>query len=621
MNNVFETVPVKKKGRAVFDERHTLSGNFPLSTLVPVFFTETIPGDSWTIRAHNLTKLETLIAPAMQQIDASLLWFKMPKRLVFKHFKKWYSGGPDGQDDHEKPYFHIFALRDWLISHITPLSIIPAMANNAENMAKVKIAVTEVLFGPGTLWQYLGLPCPIEYDSLTGTWKTLSIQEWASQSQVDPDGTGIDSDVIDAMPLLAYQLLFDEYFRDQSLQNGIFEDAEECNLTLVDEVKRIDLVIDGTNHTYLLPAPSGVDLAEGGEIDPGDVVRLLMLFKRAWQKEYYTSALPSPQRGPEVEIQTFPETAEVTIDDQPIVAKSPILPTGSQEQNLPLAIGADTDSVVASYDSDLDAYQKLYTDNWKGTADLGLSPITITAFRNLFKLQSFLEKNNVAGGRYIETILAHWAEQVPDFTVQRAQHVRSTRIPIQISEVLATANSAGVNGVVGDQAGHAKTVGNLGDVKIYTQEPSFIIGLFNVTVPPAYGGQGIPKMFQRMSRFDEPWTDFQHIGEQAIKTRELYFPFRNAQKLYLDADFGYQQRFSEFKYMPNRVVGDFVTSLSFWHMARLFNSVPNLDAKFVTQNPDERIFAVPNDRPVIADFFFEAYAKRKLSKFSTPKLT
>lgn len=607
MSSVFGSVPVPKKGRSLFNESHSVSGTFPLAKCVPVFMTETIPGDSWNINVFNLSKLETLLAPAMQRVDASLLWFKLPKRLVFRHFKKWYSGGEDGQDSHQKPHIYFWEFVKSLEAFLQTLSLTPGQ----------KDKFVEALFGPGSLWSYIGLFTPIQYNSTTGVWEFLPFSLW----QIPENYVKSDVDYIDIMPFLAYHMIYDQYFRDQTLSSAAFEDADEGVLK----------VNPGYNPNYRFgsyvfnfPSVTGNDLAEGGEVAFADMLRLLFMFNRAWKKEYFTSALPTPQRGPEVTIGITEDAAPVSVtgsgsidfraanlDPDDRVVDDPIQPS-RQDQDGSFTLQVETSN---GYKADV-AFK-----NIEGlSADLsGLSPITITAFRNLFKLQSFLEKNNVAGGRYIEAILAHWAERVPDFTVQRAQHVRSTSIPVQISEVTATANSSGLNSQVGDQGGRGRAQGNLGNVHIYTQEPSFIFALYCVGIPPAYGNQGIHRMWQRITRFDEPWRDFQHIGEQAIKERELYYSLTDLSRN--DLDFGYQQRYSEFKYMPDRVVGDFLTTHSYWHMARLFNSSPALNGDFVKMTPDERIFAVQNVRPVTSDFYFDAVAKRKLSKFSTPKLT
>lgn len=628
MTGPFSSIPVGKVGRTLFDESHEVSGTFGLSYCQPVFMTETIPGDSWNINVFNLTRLETLIAPAMQRVDASLLWFKAPKRLIFRHFKKWYSGGVDGQDDHEKPHIFLYEFANQLSSWCNTKGINDAGRQN----------LTEQLFGPGSLWNYLGLPVPLEYRSGTGVWGVLNVDDWSIPAT--EEGRKSDESFIDIMPIMFYHMVYDQFFRDQTLSQAAFEDADE-GVFKVQQNYNSGIYINGTYYTF--GDVSGVDLAEGGEVSFADFIRLMFMFKRAWKKDYYTSALPTPQRGPEVTIPLTEDTAPVTgkVPAQTVVMN----PIDSPTELSYLQFGVDAETMTngnARLDrvgsgakghlADADGHNvnqiigKIQGNSADhslsviGEADLsGLSPITITAFRNLFKLQAFLEKNNVAGGRYIETILAHWAERVPDFTVNRAQHIRSTSLPVQISEVTATAYSSGVNSQIGDLAGKAKTQGNLGKVHVYTQEPSFVMALYCVGVPPKYAGQGISKMYQRITRFDEPWQEFQHIGEQAIKTRELYFDFSNNANN--DLDFGYQQRFSEFKYMPDRVVGDFQTSLAYWHMARMFKSKPALNESFITQNPDERIFAVQNARPVTADFFFQAVAKRKLSKFSTPKLS
>ena len=297
MNNPFGSVPVPKKGRTNFDESHSVSGSFPLTQLIPVLTAETIPGDRWDINVYNLTKLETLIAPAMQKVEASLLWFKLPKRLLFKHFKKWYSGGADGQDDHEKPHFFIWKFADDFVAWCQRKSLTDAQVQY----------VTEELFGPGSLWQYLGLPVPLRYNTVTGSWEVISIKLW---SATDGDNLKSDDAYIDLIPIMGYHMLYDQYFRDQTLDSGCYEDSEEGILKINTSYNSV-LRISETN-VIPLDATTGYDLSEGGEIDWKDVIRLLIPYKRAWRKDYFTSAMPTAQRGPEVTVDVLQGSAPVS---------------------------------------------------------------------------------------------------------------------------------------------------------------------------------------------------------------------------------------------------------------------------------------------------------------------
>lgn len=611
--DIFQSIPVGRIGRTNFNLSHQLTGNFKEGICYPVFCEETLPGDSWRINTYNISKLETLLAPAMQRTDASLLWFKIPKRLCMKNFKKWYTGGTDGQSSVEKPYFTLRSFVLWILDHSNYF-----MSSSPD--VKIK-AFTDFIFGPGSVWQMVGLPIPYLPNNATGLMEF--IPPYILQQGI-PKLNWNDSlldQKIDLIPFIAYAKLFDEYFRDQTLSESIFVSDE-------------DFANFNPSWYYLFDSGlslygSSVNVFEGGEFNFGDILPLFVAFRRAWRKDYFTSALPTPQRGPEVTLDMFQgQSVPVSVtgsgdfilrgqnvDPQDEFSGGTIeIDPGNATQGSRLI--ADLNSGDTSY---------LAVKNVDGlSADLsGLSPITIAAFRNLFKLQAFLEKNNIAGGRFIEFILAHWSERVPDFTVQRPVFVRATSIPVIVSEVTATANTddgSNPNTQLGDQAGRAKGQGNLGSCRIYTQEPSIIIGIYCVTPPPSYITQGIPKMFQRMTRWDEPYAEFQHIGEQAILEKEIFIPWRLSDTTDPESEFGYQQRYSEFKYLPDRVVGEFATSLAYWHQARVFTNAPRLNQSFIENTPSDRIFAVEGQSPVIADFWFDIKCSRKLSKFSTPKL-
>lgn len=609
--DIFGSIPVGKIGRTNFNLSHQLTGNFKEAVVYPVFCEDSLPGDSWKIKTYNISKLETLISPAMQRTDASLLWFKVPKRLLMRNFKKWYTGGVDGQSSVEKPYIYINSIVDFFLSQGSDV-----WQNNNIYIQ----ALTEFLFGSGSLWQMLGLPIPYDYSGSTPEIIPPIYYDENDDKYVRNWYGDILDVKIDLLPFIAYGAIYDEFFRDQTLSEPIFVDDisefPELNSERIYNFKygyfEIDLFSSNTN------------VFNGGNFSFEDVISLFLLFRRSWTKDYYTSALPTPQRGPEVKLSLLDGNVPVEYDGSPLKIGVTNIDQGDYAGNLSASLINSTHSVSNVNVYDLNDPQKgraITVKSSGASVDLsGLSPITIAAFRNLFKLQAFLEKNNVAGGRFIEFILAHWAERLPDFTVQRPVFLRATKLPITVTEVTSTAatDNGNINDQVGDQAGRAKGQGNLGSLSIYTQEPCIILGLYCVTIPPAYIGQGIPKKFQRFTRWDEPYVEFQHIGEQAILNKELFINWKGDE--HSEEEFGYQQRYSEFKYLPDRVVGDFATSLAYWNQARIFKAAPALNQKFIEQDPSERIFAVENEKPVIADFWFQITCKRKLSKFSTPKL-
>lgn len=619
---IFQSIPVGRVGRTNFNLSHQLTGNFKEGICYPIFCEETLPGDSWRINTYNISKLETLLAPAMQRTDASLLWFKIPKRLCMKNFKKWYTGGSDGMASVEKPYFRLSSYIDWI-------RLNDSYFFSSDTQTKL-LNVTNIFFGPGSVWQMVGLPIPYKPNVSTGIINFVSPFELVQGTPKVVWDESILDQKIDLIPFIAYAKLYDEYFRDQSLSESIFIADEDYANFNPNWSYNVGFQVHG----------SSVNVFEGGEFNFKDIIPLFIAFRRAWRKDYFTSALPTPQRGPEVSLEAFqPGEVPISVSGSAMGA----LVGDPNNTSTPLAFGLVGGQNPGNFTAKFELPNGgsggfLYNDDtgdkvrsiagrigfegMEGTADLsGLSPITIAAFRNLFKLQAFLEKNNVAGGRFIEFILAHWAERVPDFTVQRPVFVRATSIPVIVSEVTATANTddgSNPNTQLGDQAGRAKGQGNLGSCRIYTQEPSIIIGIYCVTPPPSYVSQGIPKKFQRLTRWDEPYAEFQHIGEQAILNKEIWIGWNTDSDP--ESEFGYQQRYSEFKYLPDRVVGEFATNLAYWHQARIFSQLPRLNQSFIENIPSDRIFAVENQNPVIADFWFDIKCSRKLSKFSTPKL-
>ena len=418
----------------------------------------------------------------------------------------------------------------------------------------------------GTLQDYLGLPAAEggnEYMQLGGNnYFDLSI-----------------------LPQRAYQLIYHEYFRDQNVGTEF------------------------TQHTS-----SGVQQALQDQ---------LTLRNTNWEKDYFTSALPFLQRGPEVVLPLGGiAPLETTIPSSyPSFAQNFNGNTG--ETYTPGGQDLYTnglDSAIRGAGGALlrvDVSGHTHADLSQATA------ATINELRKASALQQWLELMARAGSRYREQIFAMFGERIPDYTVQVPQYLGGGKTPIMISEVLSNyQDSQDPNGApVGEMYGHAVGLGdNLGFTQSF-DEHGVILGLARV-VPKSSYVQGINKHWTKFDKFDHYFPQFANLGEQEVNNLEL---FVTGDPSIDDAPFGYQQRYAEYKYCHNTLAGDFIDELSFWELSRRFTNTPVLNQDFVECNDDSnsRIFAVEDEE--VNKLWIQLYhavdALRAMPYHANPMLT
>lgn len=370
-------------------------------------------------------------------------------------------------------------------------------------------------------------------------------------------GVATQPTTFSALPFRAYTEIWNEYYRDQNLTNEIAYSKS-----------------------------SG--LQTSADFDLTGVIR-----NRAWEKDYFTSALPWTQRGPEV---TIPMDVQVT-DFQNLAGG----PFASQ------TITSDATGKVAGTGGVV-----------QGTLVGANTTATINDLRRSTRLQEWLEKNARGGARYIEQLLSHWGRAPQDARLQRPEYLGGGKQPVTISEVLANFGSTEIP--QGEMAGHGISVGNTNRFTKTFDEHGYVIGIISVLPRTAYM-QGIPKHFTRTDKLEYAWPEFAQLGEQEIKNKELYFTGAEATQ---NDTFGYTPRYSEYKYGVSTVHGEMKTNLDHWHIARKFSALPALTADFVEADPDEtkRIFAVTD--PTTDDLYVQIYndisALRSLPYFGTPTL-
>jgi hypothetical protein len=513
--------------RQVFDLSHDVKLSLDMGQLIPIYVEDIVPGDKFRVRTEVMLRFAPMLAPIMHRVNVFTHFFFVPYRLLWKDWEDFITGGRTGT-----------------VSPVFPRAVVTQSGSVSK----------------GTLFDYLGYPAG---QSLPANNISFSI-----------------------LPFLGYQLIYDQYYRDQNLESSVIE--------------------------HLLPWNSGVVQYSISELSGGNGVTALR--RRAWEKDYFTSALPWAQRGGEVNL---PFSGQAPVDwcvessGKKIGVLGGVTGTGGTADLSSVNVSDATGAIPSS--THLDA-----------SVDFSnASSITINDLRRSIKLQEWLEKNAKGGARYIEQIFSHFGVKSSDARLQRAEFLGGGKTPVMISEVLQTSASFDVTPDVrttplASMAGHGISVGSTHEFTRSFEEHGLVFGIMSVMPRTSYQ-QGTPRMFTKFDKFDYYFPEFAHLGEQEIKNKELYTT--NDQN-YNEGTFGYTPRYAEYKYRESRVCGDFRDQLNYWHLGRIFSSAPNLNDTFIKPDIESlnRIFAVQDDKTqhLWCQVYHNIKAVRPMPKFGTP---
>lgn len=516
----FSQVPEAEIQRSTFDRSNGLKTTLNAGELIPIFVDEVVPGDTHNLKDHLFGRLATPLVPFMDNLYLDTHYFFVPTRLVWDNWEKF--NGAQANPGDSTSY------------------VVPTMT-----------ATAGTGYASLSIFDHFGIP---------------------------PKVPGLPHI---SLPLRCYNLIWNEWYRDQNLQNSV-------------TVSTADTSDPAANYTIL---------------------------KRGKRKDYFTSALTSPQKGPAVNL--------------PLGTTAPVMGIGVTAAGRSSASGAATvwetnatGSVAWTNAKATNLATELYakmSSSTNGTpqvfADLSAATAaTINSLRLAFQVQRMYERDARGGTRYVEILKAHFNVTSPDFRLQRPEYLGGSTTKIGSTAVPQT-SSTDATTPQGNLAAYATLSGSGNGFNHSFTEHGYIIGLVSLRADLNYQ-QGLNRLWSRSTRFDFYWPALSHLGEQAIYNKEIY-AVGTAVAGQDDLVFGYQERNAEYRYKPNEIHGAFrssyATPLDMWHLAQKFTALPALNASFIVENPPvERVLAVLDEPQLILDIFFDLSSTRPMPVYAVP---
>ena len=554
----FNQVPRLDITRSRFKRRQDVKLTLNAGQLIPFYVDEVLPGDTFSVDQAAIIRMTTPIFPVMDNCYMDIYYFFTPNRILWKNWKRFMGENDNGP---------------WAQTQEYTIPQIKVQASNSGHSLPLE----------GSLMDYMGIPTKVCKDQNT---------EFE----------------VNALPFRAYAMIWQEWFRDQNVDNPAINSIDDATVTYADgnDTKKLETVLQ--------------EAYRGGRPLPVNKFH-----------DYFTSALPTPQKaGQPVSIPLTgsaplgmynPATGKVTINSaemKNIAKDAGLLSTGSTFNAADWDVG---DGPVANKGL---AVGKNVLQTYTGItlgADLSMvDATTINQLRQAFQVQKYYEQLARGGSRYREMIYSLFHTKISDKTVQIPEYLGGTRISINMSQVIQTSGTT-ADSPQGNTAAVSVTPYNGHMFTKSFEEHGFVIGVCCIRHDHTYQ-QGLERMWSRKTNLDFYYPVFANLGEQAILKKELYLTGTSAD----EQAFGYQEAWAEYRMKPNRISGKFRSNaegtLDSWHYGDKYTETPNLSQAWMKEGDSEiqRTLAVDNEPQFIMDTIIDNTSVRPMPMYSIPGL-
>lgn len=536
----YEQVPHAEIRRAKFQRDFNLLTTMNEGDLVPIYLDEVLPADTFKINLNALVRMATPLYPVMDNAYMDFYFFFVPARLLWKHFQNLM-----GQNDSTF----------WAetTEYTTPVTTAPEGGWNV-----------------GTLADYFGIP------------------------------TGVSGLKVNSLPFRAYAKIWNEWFRDENLQQPVTQSMDDTTTTGVNT---------GTNLS---------DAEAGG-----------LPLKVCKYKDYFTSCLPSPQKAAEpVQLPMTGNAQIVWPNSAEDMADGDVFQNGSGNlENIPIN---ENMKLAASKKNNKNGKSPVLFGGQKNPSEINyigmvadLSTVTATTINELrqaIAVQHIFERDARTGTRYKEILKGAWGVTSPDARLDRSEYIGGHRMPINVNQVIQTSSTDSTS-PQGNTGAYSMTTLSRNMCTYSATEHGYVLGLAAIRVDHSYQ-QGLSRLWTRNTRFSYYDPMLANLGEQAVLNQEIY-----AQGQAKDEEvFGYQEAWADYRYRTNMVTSEmrstYAQTLDAWHYADKYDALPTLSSSWIKEGTEniDRTLAVQssNSHQFICNFFYEQAWTRAMPIYSVP---